>query len=58
MNRPLTTAEVAELLGIRPVTVTWRVREGKMTPLCQLPSGAYLFDPVVIDSLKEQDRAS
>ena len=54
MNRPLTTAEVAAQLGIKPVTVTWRVREGKMTPLCQLPGGAYLFDPDTITELKEQ----
>lgn len=51
MNRPLTTSETAERLGIKPVTVTWRVRTGKMTPLFQLSSGAYLFDPDVIDAI-------
>lgn len=56
MNRkPLTTAEVAALLGIDRRTVGWRVRHGKMTPLHQLPgNGAYLFDPDVIDQLARE----
>ncbi|RAV34623.1 helix-turn-helix transcriptional regulator [Corynebacterium heidelbergense] len=54
MPRPLTTKEVAERLGVPYSTVTWRVRKGHLPFAVRLPnSGAYLFDPDVIDRIAE-----
>ena len=52
----LTTADVARRLGISPVTVTWRVRAGHLTPEMKLPgvNGAYLFNPASIDQLARE----
>lgn len=55
-DKLLTTAEVAERLGISPVTVTWRVRAGHLIPEMKLPgiNGAYLFAPGTIDQLTKE----
>lgn len=56
----LTTAEVAERLGLTPAAVSYRVRHGQLTPAAKAPGvrGAYLFDPDEVDRLLEQRKAS
>lgn len=56
--RPLTTTEVAARLGIARQTVLQRVRNGKLTPIGQLPgrNGALLFDAEQIDAIAREHR--
>jgi excisionase family DNA binding protein len=57
--RPITTTEVAELLGIARSTVRQRVDNGKLVPIGQLPgrNGAYLFDAEQIEALAAERTA-
>lgn len=52
----LTSAEAADRLGISRMTVNRRVRSGDIPAAGRLPgrTGAWLFDPAVIDNLKAQ----
>ena len=52
----LTTHEAAAALGISAVTVTWRARNGRLTPALKLPgdNGPYLFDRAEIERLASE----
>ncbi len=45
MHDLLTTAEVAELLGVDRSTITRRVQLGRITPAARLKNGALLWHP-------------
>lgn len=52
----LSTSEVATLLGVERSVITRRVQMGRL-PIAQKlpgPNGAYLFDPDVIEALRDQ----
>ena len=52
----LTTKQVAEMLGINPRTVTWRVRNGYLEAARKLPAtGTYLFERSEIEKI-DQDK--
>lgn len=56
MDDILTTSEAAQVLGIDPRTVTWRVRNGRMTAMYKAPgNGSYLFDRAEIERIAEKD---
>lgn len=57
MLKVMTTAEVAEALGITPSGVARRVYRGDLTPAAKLagPRGAYLFEPSEIQRAKDGD---
>jgi excisionase family DNA binding protein len=47
----LTTAEVAERLGVDRSTLTRRVQLGRITPAARLRNGAMLWHPDQLDEL-------
>lgn len=51
----VSTAEVAQRLGVDVRTVHRMVSEGTLTPAAKLPgkTGAYVFDPADIEALVE-----
>jgi len=51
MSDFLTTAEVAERLGVSPSAISYRVRAGTLTPAMKMPGkrGAFLFDPTELE---------
>ena len=51
----LTTAQVAELYGLTPAAISYRVRRGQITPAMKAPGvrGAYLFRLSDIEQLLE-----
>lgn len=53
MDEYLTTAQVAERVGIHPSTISRWVKEGRIAPLGRLPghTGAMLWAPGVVDQL-------
>ncbi|WP_058234152.1 helix-turn-helix domain-containing protein [Devriesea agamarum] len=55
----LSTTQVAERLGITRNTVLQRLATDRLVPAMKLPgrTGAYLFDPAVIESIACEDAA-
>lgn len=55
MEATLTTAQIAERLGITPSGVSRMVHRGKLTPAIKLPGirGAFLFDEASVEALQE-----
>lgn len=51
MQDLLTTAEVAEQLGVSPSAISRRVAKGELKPAAKGPGkrGAFLFDPRVVE---------
>ena len=47
MSDFITTAEVAERLGVSPSAISYRVKAGTLKPVIKMPGkrGAFLFDP-------------
>lgn len=57
MRTILTTADAAEVLGITPSAISYRVRRGTLEPFAKLAGirGAYLFEPSEIQRAKDGD---
>jgi len=51
--RQIQTAEVARLLSITPTRVGQLVKEGKLKVAAKLGDGTPLFDPKVVERLKQ-----
>lgn len=49
----LTTAQAADLLGVRTQTVINHVNAGRLVPVTKLPTstGTYLFNPTDVEAL-------
>ncbi|MFR9919930.1 helix-turn-helix domain-containing protein [Corynebacterium striatum] len=58
MANILTTAQVAERLGIAHSTVTHRVRTGKLVPLDRLAGGHYVFDREAIEAIARAEKVA
>lgn len=60
MPELLTTAQVAQAAGVSVRTIARWVKSGRIAPALQGPgeTGAYLFDPSVLDDITALERAS
>jgi excisionase family DNA binding protein len=56
----LTTAQVAEVLGVSVPTVNRMANDGRLTPAQKLPgqTGSHLFDPEVVAAYREKTVAA
>lgn len=56
MDEYLTTAQVAESVGIDPSTISRWVKEGRIAPAHRLPgrTGAMLWKPGIVDDLRAE----
>lgn len=52
MTEYLTTAQLAERLGVSPSAISKQVAAGKLEPVMKMPGkrGAFLFDASVLDA--------